>query len=178
MEKFDAKGQVIFVEPSWVTGETCLFFIKNSMEYAMASSKLAKIRKEFLLRLEKEGFIITFDRNYDKDTICLTMDGESFGPSITENEYIKCFNECIAKSGGDKFNYPKTLNVEQYFENSFFPAVFKNTITNGGVDKFLIENQEQLNIIKRKRGKQILLKNICERGHEKFTHKMEQYQPR
>ena len=63
---FDAKGQLIFVEPTWVTGETCLFNIQNPILYATAKTKLTNIRKEFLKRLENEGFIITFDK---KDTI-------------------------------------------------------------------------------------------------------------
>ena len=52
---FDAKGQFVFVEPKWVTGETCLFNISNPFEYNNGKIKLTKIRKEFLIEL----FLVT-----------------------------------------------------------------------------------------------------------------------
>lgn len=51
--QFDARGQVVFVEPTWVTGDTCLFNIHDRVEYLKAKSKVTKLRKDFLLRLEK-----------------------------------------------------------------------------------------------------------------------------
>lgn len=150
MTNFDAKGQVVFIEPDWVIGKTCLWKITNPIEYSYARGKLTKIRKDFILRLEKENFVITFDRNYDKDTICLVMDGESLCSFETdETDYKKLFDECIAKAGGENFNYPKTMKVEEYFKNPFFPSVFKNESANGGIDKFLIENEKQLEVIKK-----------------------------
>lgn len=153
MEKynnFDAKGQVVFIEPLWVTGDTCLFNITNPIARAAAKTKLSKIRKDFILRLEKEGFVITYDKNYPKDAVCFIMDDTSICSSeIDDKEYKKLFDKCIFEAGGEKLNYPYSLSVEEYFNNPFFPAVFKNESANGGIDKFLIETSEQLDIIKK-----------------------------
>lgn len=148
---FDAKGQVIFIEPTWVTGETCLFDIPKSFEYLQAKSKLTNIRKEFILRLEKEGFVISFDRNnIANDTVCLIMDALAIcGKEVDDTIYKKEFDKRMFEAGGKNLNYPYSLTVEEYFLNPFFPAVFKNETVNGGIDKFLIETREQLEIIKK-----------------------------
>ena len=39
--------------------------------------------------------------------------------------------------------------MEEFFINPFFPVVLKNELTNGGVDKFFIKNESQLNVIKK-----------------------------
>lgn len=89
--KIDVKGQVLFVEPTWVTGETCLFNIKNPIQYAQAKSKLTKIRKDFISRLEKEGFIITYDESDIKnDTVCLIMNSTTIcNTDVATNVYKK-----------------------------------------------------------------------------------------
>lgn len=151
-EDFNANGQVIFVEPKWVTGETCLFSVNNMRDYMYGRTHLTKMRKAFLARLEKEGFVITYDKNdINEDTICLIMNEAALGlgQNTTMADYKKAFDQRMFEKGGEKLNYPHTLRVEEYFENPFFPAVFKNEGTNGGVDKFLIENEEQLEIIKK-----------------------------
>lgn len=147
---FDAKGQLVFVEPTWVTGETCLFNIHNPILYATAKTKLTNIRKEFLKRLENEGFIITYDKNdTTNDIVYLIMNELAIcDENIDDYTYKKEFDKRIFQAGGDKLNYPYTLTIEEYFNNPFFPAVFKNEFANGGIDKFLIETEEQLEIIK------------------------------
>lgn len=109
------------------------------------------MRKKFIERLTKEGFEITFDHGIlPEDTIYLTMNSLAL---CDENDdlttYKKAFEQRIFGAGGEKFNYPFSLSVEEYFEHPFFPAVFKNESTNAGKDKFLIETKEQLEIIKR-----------------------------
>lgn len=152
MEKFDAQGQIVYVEEEWVTGDTCLFNIKNPFEYATAKSKLTKIRKEFLNRLEQEGFIISYDNSKidENNAVCLIMDDTAIcNENIDIKEYKKAFDKRIFESGGEKLNYPHSVTIEEYFENPFFPAVLKNELQNGGVDKFLIETEEQLEKIKK-----------------------------
>ena len=144
-------GQVVFIEPSWVTGETCLFGIKDKYEYRRIQAKLTKIRKDFIARLESEGFIITYDNNDTKkeNVICLIMDQYAVcDKDADEGTFKKAFDKKIIESGGKKLNYPKSMTMEEFFNNPFFPAVLKNELMNGGVDKFLIETKEQLEIIK------------------------------
>lgn len=141
--------QKVFVEPTWITGETCLFRISNPFEYAQAKAKLTKIRQEFISRLEKEGFIITYDKN-DEEAVCLIMNDLAVCDYNTDDkEYKKEYDNKIFEAGGDLLNYPYSLSMEEYFETPFFPAVFKNESQNAGIDKFLIENVEQLEIIKK-----------------------------
>lgn len=128
---FNAQEQTVFVEPSWVTGETCLYNISNRLEYLQAKNKLTKTRKDFLLRLEQEGFVVTLDKEADLKS------------------YKRQFDKKMFEAGGPNLNYPFSLAIEEYFENPFFPAVFKNEATNGGVDKFLIETVEQVESIKK-----------------------------
>ena len=147
---FDAKGQIVYIEPKWETGETCLINIKDPLIYAQAKAKLTKIRREFILKLEEEGFIITYEKTKDKDIVYLIMDDSSIcDTNQTIDIYKKEFDKKMFKAGGNKLNYPYTLTVEEYFKNPFFPAVFKYELVNGGVDKFLIETKEQLEIIKK-----------------------------
>ena len=149
-EKFDAKGQVVFIEPTWLTGDTCLFNIDNQITYLTSKAKLSSHRKNFIKRLEEEGFIITFDKSkIDSDTVCFTMNDLAICDySVDERLYKKIFDNRIFTSGGEKLNYPYSLTIEEYFNNPFFPAVMKNELANGGIDKFLIETPEQLEIIK------------------------------
>lgn len=110
------------------------------------------MRKEFVARLEKEGFVVTYDKNdIDDDTVCLIMDENSIckDPTVPIEIYKKDFDKRMFASGGEKLNYPHSVTVEEFFNNPFFPAVFKNELMNGGIDKFLIETPEQLEIIKK-----------------------------
>lgn len=151
MSEFNAMGQVVFVEPTWVTGETCLFGINDRFIYLDAKNKLSKLRRDFLTRLESDGFVITYDKkNMDDNVVCLIMDDLAIcDDNQTIDFYKKNFDKRIFEAGGEKINYPHSLTMEEYFKNPFFPAVFKNELTNGGVDKFLIETKEQLEIIKK-----------------------------
>lgn len=148
---FNAQRQVVFVEPTWVTGETCLYNITNKMDYLQAKSKLTKLRKDFLLRLEQEGFVITLDKkDITDESVCLIMNDTAIcDENIDISIYKKQFDNRMFEAGEDKLNYPYSLTVEEYFEKTFLPAVFKNEATNGGVDKFLIETPEQVEIIKK-----------------------------
>ena len=153
MEKFDnvnVDGQVLFIEPTWVTGETCLFTINNPVDYAMARSKLTIIRKKFIERLEKQGFVISYDRtNISDDVICFIMNPECVSSNASNlGSYKRKYDQLIFDSCDGKINYPYSLGMEEYFENPFLPAVLKNELMNGGKDKFLIETQEQVEIIK------------------------------
>ena len=151
MEKFNARGQVVFVEPKWVTGETCLFMLKGQITYYDALKKLSKLRKKFLTRLEETGFVITHDKiNIDENVVCLTMNDRAICDYDKNVDFYKeQFDKRIFSAGGEKFNYPYTLTMEEYFKKPFFPAVFKNELANGGIDKFLIETMEQVEIIKK-----------------------------
>jgi len=154
MEKYndlDVHGQLLFVDPRWVTGETCLFKIDDPFTYAKAQAKLYKMRSDFVLRLQKEGFVIIYDESdMREDIISLTMNRDSICEDITNVVLFKReLDKRMFEVGGENLHYPSTLRVEEYFNNPFFPAVFKNEIMNGGIDKFLIETPEQVEIIKK-----------------------------
>lgn len=148
---FNKKGQVLYVDPFWVSGDTCLFAVTNPIQKVQAKAKLSKIRKDFILRLEKEGFIITYNKNdIDENTISLTMDDTAIVDGDKDIQtYKKSFDKRMFEAGGDKLNYPYTLTMEKYLENPFLPAVLKNELVNGGTDKFLITTPNQVSIIKR-----------------------------
>ena len=63
--------------------------------------------------------------------------------------FKKEFDKRMFEAGTDKLNYPYSLRIEEFFAKPFFPAVLKNELTNGGIDKFLIETPEQLEKIKK-----------------------------
>lgn len=75
--EYNANGQKIFIEPEWITGKTCLFNVHNKSDYFQGMLGLSTIRKEFIKKLESQGFIITTDK-YDNDPniVCLTMNSE------------------------------------------------------------------------------------------------------
>ena len=150
IDNFDAKGQVLFIEPTWVTGETCVGNINNIFSQAYAKSKLSKLRKDFILKLEKEGFIITYDKKYCNDEISLIMNNLAICDELADiKTFKKEFDKRMFEAGTDKLNYPYSLRIEEFFAKPFFPAVLKNELTNGGIDKFLIETPEQLEKIKK-----------------------------
>lgn len=139
----------IYVDPDWISGETCVFNISNTGDRLYAKGKISQMRKPFVEKLTSEGYEIIDDgQNIDVNTICLTP----YQNSLVDDEksiveYKRAFDKQIKESAGDSFSYPKTQSLEEYFKNPFFPAVFKNELTNGGKDKFLIENEYQLSVI-------------------------------
>ncbi len=141
----------IFIEKEWLNGNTCLFTIKNTFEYLYAKNEISKKRKIFVETLKNEGFNITYNKeDIDENTICLIMDNTALcGKDISIDVYKKLFDQKIFESAGDYFNYPFSLPLKDYLNNPFFPAVFKNELTNGGQDKFLIETSKQVEIIRK-----------------------------
>lgn len=150
-EKFNANGQIVFVEPEWITGKTCLFTVNNMSDYIKGMLGLTKIRRAFIERLVEEGFTITHNKhNQTNDIIHLIMNDEAImGANGDEALFKKAFDQRIFAAGGEKLNYPLSSSMEDFFNNPFYPAVLKNESTNGGKDKFLIETPEQLEVIKK-----------------------------
>lgn len=144
------KQLTVYIEKDWVNGEFDFLYAKNTLETLAAKGLIAKKREEFIENLLKEGFNVTFNKSDIKeDTICLIMDNTALCDNeVSIDEYKKLFDEKIFASGGPNFYYPFSLRVEDFFKSPFFPAVFKNEFANGGVDKFLIENRNQLEIMK------------------------------
>lgn len=151
MENFNANGQLVFVEPDWITGKTCLFTVTNNRDYITGMVGLTKIRKEFIKRLESEGFIITHDKHDNQnDIIYLNMNNEAINNDNEDiSEYKRLLDERIFIAGGEKLNYPHSMKFVEYLKNPFYPAVLKNELMNGGKDKFFIETPEQLAIVKK-----------------------------
>ena len=149
--QFNANGQLLFIEPTWITGETCLFTITDPYDYIRAKIKVSRDRREFVSRLQKEGFVITSDKfNTEDDIIYLIMNDEAIAHGVSDpKEYKREFDRIMFAAGGKKLNYPYSLRTEEYFKNPFLPAVFKNEETNGGFVLFLIETEEQIATIKR-----------------------------
>lgn len=144
------KKQKVFIEDSWITGDTCLFSITNIVQHTRARKIVGEMRKKFVNRLIDEGFIVTNDKeNLSDDDVCLIMNDLAVcDNTLSLDIYKKAFDERIFKAAGEKLNIPKSLRMEDFFDNPFFPAVFKNEIANGGEDKFLIETNNQLELIK------------------------------
>ena len=68
-------GQKVYIEKTWVTGETCLYPITNQIEYLQAKKYITKIRTNFIQKLQEEGYEITYEKDeIDDNTICLIMD--------------------------------------------------------------------------------------------------------
>lgn len=141
----------VFIEKAWLNGDTCVFSIQDYYEKLKVKSFLSKKRRVFVERLQDQGFQVIFDvEDITSDTIYLVMGNASlYDKSVSLEEYKRLFDKKIFESAGNNFNYPLSMSVKEYFDRPFFPAVFKNESINGGVDKFLIENQEQLEIIKK-----------------------------
>lgn len=136
----------IFIEPYWLDGSSCIFNIDNPIIKAQAKTKIAEKRRKFVDSLISEGFNITYNKEeIDENTICLIMDILSLSDKeVSIDEYSRRLNQKIFSSAGAYFHYPLSMSMEEYFEKPFFPAVFKNPNANGGKDKFLVENMEQL----------------------------------
>lgn len=150
MSEKNEKKQPLFVDESYITGDSCLFTVTNAVERGYARTKLGAIRQELMQKLNDEGFeIITDKYNVPCDAIYLTMnDIATCDENVKDEIWKKEFDKKIFEAGGEKLNYPKSLKMEEFFENPFFPVVLKNEFQNGGKDKFLIETDEQLQIIK------------------------------
>lgn len=140
----------IYVEPLWVAGELDLYVIRDAISRSKVRSFISNKRKAFIKKLENEGFIVTYDKkDITEDTICLIMDDTSVcDSSLSDDEYKRRLDQKIFTSAGENFNYPFSLPIDKYLKNPFFPAVFKNESTNGGIDKFLIENNDQFRKVK------------------------------
>jgi len=150
VDSFNGNGQIIYFDPEWVSGKTCLFNVHNTVEYYKGLDGLSRIRKEFIKKLENMGFVITYTPDPSKDILYFTMDGTAICDKPTTNDkFKKMFDEVIFKAGGKKLNYPHSLSLTEYFNRPFYPAVFKNELMNGGKDKFLIESEEQVKTLKR-----------------------------
>lgn len=141
--------QLVFVEEEWIKGNTCLYMINNPIEKARLRTLLEQKRREFIKKLENEGFEVTTNKEDLPNAIYLIMNNIALTDLDTSiYDYQQLFNARMQEAGGKEMNVPYTVSVKEYFANPFFPAVFKNTATNGGADKMLIENMEQLSKIK------------------------------
>ncbi len=152
MSNFNANGQKVFVEPEWITGETCLFGLKNKVsfsEYSLVKRRLTELRKELLKKLESEGYIITTDKYDTEDVVSFIMNDTAILENLNNQDYKTEFDRRMFNAGGGTLHYPHSVHMEEFFENPFFPVVLKNEVMNAGIDKFLIENTEQLEIIKK-----------------------------
>ena len=69
-------------------------------------------------------------------------------PNLTRETARIKREEFIMQIGEGNLKKPKTVTLEEYFVNPFFPAVFKYELMDNGYDKFLIETEEQLEKIK------------------------------
>ncbi|MBQ4584012.1 MAG: hypothetical protein IJA94_03910 [Bacilli bacterium] len=127
MEKFNANGQKIYIDPDWISGKTCVFMIDNMSDRTYTLRELLKMRNEFVKKLEAEGFIITKDPyDTDENIIYFTMNSISLGQGKEATAiYKRNLDKKVAEVGGKKFNFPYTLTLEQYFQSPFFPAVLK-----------------------------------------------------
>lgn len=149
---FNANGQKIFIESEWITGRTCLFNVHHLGDYFQGMVGLSTIRKEFVKKLESQGFVVTNDRSdNDPDMVYFIMNNEAIecDKNAPLSEYKKIYDQRMFEAGGPNLNYPYSLSMEDYFKYPFYPAVFKNESTNAGKDKFLIETPEQVEVIKR-----------------------------
>lgn len=140
----------VFAPKIWISGESCLINITDPIEHRMGNMILSKMRGDFLRSLASKGYEIIVDpEKIDDDTICLIFDPTRYDSSNGNYSLIRdCLEEKIERVAGDNYNYPFTMKITEYFQRPFFPAVFKNTLRNGGVDKFLIQSPSQLQLIK------------------------------
>ncbi len=141
----------VFIDNEWINGNTCINSISDFYERIRAKMAITKMRSAFVKKLENEGYSIITDRRLiDEQTIFFIMDDKYLcDDSVSLEEYKKIFDQRMFLMGGKLLNYPQTLNFYDYLKNPFYPAVLKNELANGGVDKFLIETREQVEIIKK-----------------------------
>ena len=98
--------------------------------------------------------MVTSDRGVlPPDTIYLTMGHSELTRDVNKNFYItdKLISDKIDLAAGSKLVRPYSVSVDNFFNDPFYPAIFKNIFVNGGLDKFLIETPEQLDKIKKLR---------------------------
>lgn len=143
--------QLVFIDEKWVKMVDEVSLSSGSSQERAIRDSYIDMRKDFLRHLREEGFEITHDHGpLPEDTIYLTDGHIQIGDEINAFQaFDDAVNAKIDIVTGGKLIRPMTMTVDEYFENPFFPAVFKNTFINGGIDKFLIENQEQLDVIKK-----------------------------
>ena len=71
--------QRVFVERTWVTGDTCVQTITDPQSKAYVKAGLFDMRTKFINRLREEGFEIThYNGSLPEDTIYLTMNPQRF----------------------------------------------------------------------------------------------------
>ncbi|MDD2504928.1 MAG: hypothetical protein PHF21_01495 [Bacilli bacterium] len=101
---------------------------------------ILNIMNKFHETVQSLGFtIITSISQYQNDGLLFDLLGTEFDDlNLAESDLIADFSN---------INIPITLSVDEYLNNMFLPAVFKNITANRGEDKYLIENNEQLNRI-------------------------------
>lgn len=144
-----SKTNTVYISKTWITGISCIQQV-SPMDFgsAEARNKLSKARQKYVEGLIRKDIPIITDRTQiDDSTIYFDMD-EDFIKASSGYEYKRKFDSLIFNAGGPNFQYPKTLTMVEYFFNPFYPAVLKNEFLNGGKDKFLIENEEQMKKIR------------------------------
>ena len=140
----------VYIPNDWLTGYSCIPPMYDSYNYLyrIARVKLSEIRTKYVERLRNLGINITSTKiESDENTIHWLMD-IGYIPNLTGETARIEREEFIMQIGEGNLKKPKTVTLEEYFVNPFFPAVFKYELMDNGYDKFLIETEEQLEKIK------------------------------
>ncbi len=140
----------IFIANEWITGNCERIEVPDEITKLYLKNILKSKRWDFVENLVQRGYvIITNPCDIDEDTICFTLDiTNGIKSNIDKINEKREFDKRIMANGGKHFHFPRTLRIIDYFNTPFFPAVFKNELRNGGVDKFLIESPRQLATIR------------------------------
>ena len=97
--------------------------------------------------LKQQGFELVHDVDkITNDTILFSPATPETNDACKTNEFQSQVRESLRD---EKINILRTVPFNEFFENPFFPAVYKATHFSGGEDKHLVENHEQLDKIKR-----------------------------
>lgn len=111
------------------------------------------VNEEFICYLEEKGYEVLTDCSLvDDDTFCLYPCLDTHIHSCKEEYQSKRdakIDECFV---GEKVQKPLTVGFpkDKFPEEVLaFPFVLKNTEAQGGMEKFLIKNQSQLNLLRR-----------------------------
>ncbi|MFV0275199.1 MAG: hypothetical protein ACK5HL_03045 [Bacilli bacterium] len=110
--------------------------IKQKIIPILLTIKISEIMNKFNTIAQKLGFtVITDIKDYKNDGPIVDLLGRSSKKRGLIEEEISNFSNVLV---------PLTLSVNEYILNPFFPVIFKNATANRGEDKYLIENQSQL----------------------------------
>lgn len=140
----------VFVPTERITGEDKLILLDNPLDKQLVRRLITGVRVNFLNKLaDKDYEIITNPKEIDDDTICLVFDFTVANGSKRLDAINNPIEDKIRKMAGDNYHFPKTMPIMEYFYKPFFPAVFKNTLRNGGTDKFRIDSKGQMEKIKK-----------------------------